>query len=173
MADIVVSESKRQYRGFGLFLDRACKTFAVFSGITLTALAFMSLWSIGGRTFFDKALLGDYELVQLMSAVAVAMSLPFANWIGGHVIVDFFTAKAKVSTNAFLDLLAHSIMAFFSLVIAWRLTVGMLDLRSTFDASMLLGIPTWWAYAPMVPSFILLALTSLFAANENLRKLLP
>lgn len=173
MADIVVTESGRTYTGFGLFLDRACKTLAVLAGITLTLMAFMSLWSIGGRTFFDKALLGDYELVQLMSAVAVAMTLPYAHWIGGHVIVDFFTAKAKVGTNAFLDLIANLIMAFFSLVIAWRLTVGLLDLRSTFDASMLLNIPTWWAYAPMVPSFILLGLTALFAANDNLRKLLP
>lgn len=173
MADIVVTESTRQYSGFGLFLDRACKTLAVFAGITLTALAFMSLWSIGGRAFFDQALLGDYELVQLMSAVAVAMALPYAHWIGGHVIVDFFTAKAPVKTNAFLDLLANLLMAFFAGLIAWRLTAGMLDLRSTFDASMLLGIPTWWAYAPMVPSFALLALTALFAANDSLRKLLP
>lgn len=173
MADIVVTESSRVYRGFGLFLDRACKTLAVLAGLTLTALAFMSLWSIGGRTFFDKALLGDYELVQLMAAVAVAMTLPYAHWIGGHVIVDFFTAKSPVKTNALLDLFANLVMAFFAAVIAWRLTIGMLDLRSNFDASMLLNIPTWWAYAPMVPSFALLALTALFAANDNLRKLLP
>lgn len=173
MADIVVTESKRRYTGFGLFLDRACKLLAIAAGVLLTGLAFMSLWSIGGRTFFDKALVGDYELVQFLCAMAVAMTLPYAHWIGGHVIVDFFTAKSPVRTNAFLDLVANVIMAVFAAVIAWRLAVGMLDLKSTFDASMLLGIPTWWAYAPMVPSFALLALTALFAANDNLRKLLP
>lgn len=171
MADIVVSESNRQYTGFGLFLDRACKALAVISGVTLTVMALMSLWSITGRTLFDKPVLGDYELVQMFSAVAVAMTLPYAHWIGGHVIVDFFTAKASTKTNAVMDLVANLIMAVFSLAIAWRLALGMLDLRANFDASMLLGIPTWWSYAPMVPSFLLLAFTACYTANDNLRKL--
>jgi TRAP-type C4-dicarboxylate transport system permease small subunit len=89
------------------------------------------------------------------------------------VIVDFFTANAKPKTNAVMDLLANLIMAFFATVIAWRLLVGMLDLRSNFDASMMLNIPTWWSYVPFVPAFTLLALTALYAANDNLRKLLP
>jgi TRAP-type C4-dicarboxylate transport system permease small subunit len=168
-----VTESTRRYTGFGLFLDRACKALAVVSGITLTTMAFMSLWSIVGRSLFDKPVVGDYELVQMFSSVAVAMSLPYAHWIGGHVIVDFFTAKASQRTNAGMDFAANVLMALFSGVIAWRLAIGMLDLRSNFDASMLLGIPTWWSYAPMVPSFALLALTAAYAANDNLRKLLP
>jgi TRAP-type C4-dicarboxylate transport system permease small subunit len=125
-----------------------------------------------GRSFFDAPLVGDYELVQLLSAVAVAMALPYANWIGAHVIVDFFTAKAPRKANAFMDTVAHLLLAFFAGLLSWRLFVGMLDLRSTFDASMLLDIPTWWAYAPMVPSFALLCATSLYAAADNLRKLL-
>ena len=172
MADIVVSESSRQYTGFGLFLDRSCKTLAVISGITLVLMALMSLWSILGRSVFDKPLIGDYELVQMLSAVAVGMTLPYAHWIGGHVIVDFFTAKAAPKTNAFLDMIANIIMAVFAAAIAWRLGVGMIDLKGNFDASMMLNIPTWWSYAPLVPSFALLAATAAYAANENLRKML-
>jgi TRAP-type C4-dicarboxylate transport system permease small subunit len=132
----------------------------------------MSLYSIAGRTLFDKALLGDYELVQMFSAVAVAMSLPYANWIGGHVIVDFFTAKASPKTNAGLDGVAHVFMALFSFVIAWKLAVGMWDLKNNFDASMLLNIPTWWSYVPLIPSFALLGATALYAAYHHFRKLL-
>lgn len=170
MADLVASHASRELRGWGRILDPVCKAFAVLSGLILIAMALMSLWSIAGRALWGKALVGDYELVQYMTAVAVALSLPYANWIGGHVIVDFFTAKARARTNALLDLLAYWVMAFFSFLIAWRLAVGMLDLRATHDASMLLGIPTWWAYAPMVPSFVLLGLTALYAAHDNLRK---
>ena len=63
-------------------------------------------------------------------------------------------------------------MAVFSAAIAWRLGVGMFDLKANFDASMMLNIPTWWSYAPLVPSFALLAATAVHAANDNLRKLL-
>ena len=171
MADLLISESGERYTGYGLFLDRCCKALAVLSGVTLTLMAFMSLWSIGGRTLFDKALVGDYELVQIMTAAAVGLALPYANWIGGHVIVDFFTAKAPVKTNAALDSLAYLVMAFFSFLLAWRLMLGMLDLRSNMDASMLLSIPTWWGYLPLSPGFVLLGLTSLYKLQLNLRKI--
>lgn len=173
MAEVLVSETGKTYTGYGLVLDKACKATAFVSGVTLVMLALMSLWSIVGRSVFDTPLIGDYELVQMLSAVAVALALPYAHWIGAHVIVDFFTANAKPKTNAFFDLMANLIMAFFSIVIAWRCVVGLLDLRANFDASMMLNIPTWWSYVPFVPAFVLLALTSLYAANDNLRKLLP
>jgi TRAP-type C4-dicarboxylate transport system permease small subunit len=105
-----------------------------------------------------------------MTAAAVALALPYANWIGGHVIVDFFTAKAPVKTNASLDAIAYGLMALFSFVLAWRLLLGMLDLRTNMDASMLLSIPTWWGYLPLIPGFIFLGLTSLYKLQVNLRK---
>jgi TRAP-type C4-dicarboxylate transport system permease small subunit len=172
LADILISETTRRFTGVGLMLDLFCKGMAVVSGITLTLMALMSMRSIVGRSFFDAPLVGDYELVQLLSAVAVAMALPYANWIGAHVIVDFFTAKAPRKANAFMDTVAQLLLALFAGVLTWRLFVGMLDLRSSFDASMLLDIPTWWAYAPMVPSFALLCATALYTAVDNLRKLL-
>jgi len=172
LADILFSETSRRYQGVGLVLDWLCKGLAIISGVTLVLMALMSMRSIVGRTFFDSPLVGDYELVQMLSAVAVAMALPYANWIGAHVIVDFFTAKASRQTNAWMDMIASVLMAVFSGLLTWRLFVGMLDLRSNFDASMLLDVPTWWSYAPMVPSFALLCATSLYAAADNLRKLL-
>lgn len=170
MADLLISETQERYTGYGLFLDRCCKVMAVLAGLVLTAMAFMSLWSIGGRALLDKSLVGDFELVQIMTAAAVALALPYANWIGAHVIVDFFTAKAPVKTNAFLDAIAYTLMALFSFVLAWRLLLGMLDLRSNMDASMLLSIPTWWGYLPLIPGFVLLGLTSLYKLQVNLRK---
>lgn len=89
MADIILSEDNRTYTGIGWLLDKISKALAVASGLSLVAMALMSLRSIVGRSFFDSPLLGDYELVQMFSAVAVSLSLPYANWIKGHVIVDF------------------------------------------------------------------------------------
>lgn len=173
MADLLFSEKSTAYKGYGLVLDIACKAMAFVSGVTLVILAFMSLWSIVGRSVFDSPLLGDYELVQFLSAMAVAMSLPYAHWVGAHVIVDFFTAHAKPKTNAVMDLVANLLMSLFSFVLAWRLWVGMLDLKSNFDASMMLNIPTWWGYVPFVPAFFLLGLTALYAAHTHFRKILP
>jgi TRAP-type C4-dicarboxylate transport system permease small subunit len=171
LADLLITESTQHHRGAALWLDRACKSLAVLAGVVLTLMAFMSLWSIGGRALVGKALVGDYELVQFMTAAAVAMSLPYANWVRAHVIVDFFTARASARSHALLDAMAQALMATFALLLAWRLTLGMLDLKRNADASMLLNIPTWWGYLPLVPSFLLLGLTALHHLHTNLRKL--
>ena len=171
MAEVLLSETGKRYHGFAHAVDVSCKTLAVAGGLTLTLMALMSMWSIIGRSFFESPLLGDYELVQMFSAVAIAMTLPYAHWIGANVIVDFFTSNAKPKTNAFMDLVANVILAAFSAVITWRIGVGLVDLRGSMDATMMLSIPTWWAYVPMLPSFALLTVTALFGANEQLGKL--
>ena len=169
MAEAVHVISKRQYQGLGWVLDRLCKLLAIVSGLTLLAMAFMSLRSIIGRAFFDAPLLGDFELVQFLCAGAVATSLPYTHWISGHVIVDFFTTKTSPRLNALLDVAANLLLAFFAGLICWRVGVGMFDLRKSFDASMLLEIPTWWAYIPLLPSFALLSLTAIYRAVEKMK----
>lgn len=170
MAEAVPVISTRQYQGFGWVLDRLCKLLAIVSGLTLLAMAFMSLRSIIGRAFFDAPLLGDFELVQYFCAGAVATSLPYTHWVSGHVIVDFFTTKTSPRFNAMLDVVANLLLAFFAGLFCWRIAVGMIDLRGSFDASMLLEIPTWWAYIPLLPSFALLSITALYRAVEKMKE---
>jgi TRAP-type C4-dicarboxylate transport system permease small subunit len=146
----------------GTILSRLCKLFAIASGVVLLCMAGMSLASIVGRAVLTKPILGDYEMVQMMCAVAVSMALPYAHWANGHVIVDFFTAKARPSVNLFLDSIAGVLMSIAGAVMCWRLAVGMVDLKKNFDSSMLLGLPTWWGYAPMVPSFGLLSVVAAY-----------
>lgn len=173
MAELLLSDSGPRQRGIGLLLENLCKLFAIGSGLSLILMALMSLWSIVGRTFFDAALVGDFEIVQALCALAVSMGLPYAQWVNGNVIVDFFTANAPARLNAVLDTIARLIMALFSGLIAWRLYVGLVDLKANGDASMLLEIPTWWIYGPLVASFLLLAVAALYGIVDNLRKLKP
>ena len=166
MADLILSDSNHTYTGVGWLLDKCSKALAVASGLSLIAMALMSLRSIVGRAFFDSPLLGDYELVQMFSAIAVSLSLPYANWVKGHVIVDFFTAKAPASLNRWLDAAAQLLIAVFSAVLCWNTLRGLFDLKNTGDASMLLEIPTWWTYGPIALAFALLCATALYAITH-------
>ncbi len=164
MSDAVFSDTSRPTDPVGKVLDAISRLFAICSGLMLTAMALMSVYSIIGRSFFDKPLMGDYELVQMMSAVAVTMALPFCQMVRGHIIVDFFTARNSPRSNAVLDLLAALLLATCAFAIAWRLTVSTFDFVKNHDASMLLNLPTWWGYAPMGPSFFLLGCAALYTA---------
>lgn len=171
MADVILTESTEKYVGYAGGLDKACKGLAVMSGSILTLMACMSIWSIVGRSFFESPLVGDYELVQALSAVAVALALPYTHWVKANVIVDFFTMHASEKVNSSLDALANVLLAFFSAVICWRLGVGLVDLKASEDASMLLGISTWWIYLALVPAFGLLSLTAIYGVSINFGKL--
>lgn len=154
----------------GCWVGRLCRLFAVLSGVVLIAMALMSFASIVGRSVFGRPILGDYELVQMMSAIAVSLALPYAHWVGAHVIVDFVTTRAGPLLRLTLDSLAGLLMVIAAAVISLRVAAGMIDLRASQDASMLLGLPTWWAYAPMMLSFALLSLTALHLLIVRIRR---
>lgn len=165
MADAVHADNQLDPPDFvGRMLGKICRIFAVFAGIMLLLMALMSLVSIVGRTLFDSPILGDYELVQMMSAMAVAMALPFCQMIRGHIIVDFFTTALPSRINRRLDIMASLVMAFFGFLFSWRISLGMISLQGSGDASMLLNLPTWWGYSVMVPSFFLLGCAALYTA---------
>jgi TRAP-type C4-dicarboxylate transport system permease small subunit len=165
MADaIFVDKNAQPVALVGRILSRLCRAFAIGSGLMLIAMSLMSVGSIIGRALFSKPILGDYELVQAMSAVAVSMALPFCQMIRGHIIVDFFTTGAPPKFNKFFDVVASLLLAIAGFVFSWRIALGMFELRANGDASMLLNLPTWWAYAPMVPSFFLLGCAALYTA---------
>ncbi|MDP1733737.1 MAG: TRAP transporter small permease [Sulfuritalea sp.] len=165
MADaLFVDTDVRPDALIGRVLNMLCRVFAVCAGVMLILMALMSLTSIVGRALFDKPILGDYELVQMMSAVAVTMSLPFCQMIRGHIIVDFFTTALPVSITKKLDIVASLVMAVAAFLFSWRITLGMIDLYGNGDSTMLLNLSTWWGYAPMVPSFFLLGCAALYTA---------
>jgi TRAP-type C4-dicarboxylate transport system permease small subunit len=167
MSEALFDDTARPTDPIGRTLDGLSRLFAICSGLMLTAMALMSVYSIIGRSFFDKPLMGDYELVQMMSAVAVTMALPFCQMVKGHVIVDFFTARNSPRANAVLDTMASVLLAVCAFAIAWRVTVATFDFAKNHDASMLLNLPTWWGYAPMGPSFFLLGCAALYTAWKD------
>jgi TRAP-type C4-dicarboxylate transport system permease small subunit len=171
MADAVFDDRSSPTDPIGRTLDLVSRGFAICSGLMLIAMALMSVYSIVGRSLLGKPVLGDYEMVQMMSAVAVSMALPYCQMIGGHIIVDFFTVKLSPRINGVLDTVAALLLAVCSFAIAWRVFGATLQFMRNRDATMLLNLPTWWGYAPMGPSFLLLGCAALYTGWNRARKI--
>ena len=167
MADAIFKNDEHHYGPIGRLLDSLSRTLAVCAGITLTGMALMSLVSVIGRAVFSKPIVGDYELVQVMTAMAVSMSLPYCHLVRGHVIVDFFTTSLPTRVNDYLDLIANLLLAIGAYTISWRMTVGMVQLKTSGDATMLLNIHIWYVYLPMVLSFFVLGCSAIYATWED------
>jgi TRAP-type C4-dicarboxylate transport system permease small subunit len=152
----------------GIVLEALAKVLALAGGLVVVAMTLMTLASIAGRALFTRPLPGDYELIQLGCAVAVASFLPLTQLRGGHVLVDFFTARSSLATRSRLDALGSFLVGLAGAVFAWRMTAGANSLLEANDQTTILGIPTWYAVALMVPSFALLAATGFYTCWRHL-----
>ena len=141
-----------------------CRAFAIAGGLVLIAMAVMSSASILSRWLLGRALVGDFELVQMGCAIAVSAFLPFCQMRRGHVIVDFFTVGLPRRMRARFDGCGALLLAACAALIAWRMAIGLADARASGESSMLLAVPVWYAYAGMVPSFALLAIAACYSA---------
>jgi TRAP-type C4-dicarboxylate transport system permease small subunit len=154
---------------FGRALQRACELFALAGGLVFGALTVVVIASVLGRWLFAKAVPGDYELMQLGCAIAVAAFLPWCQMRGGHVIVDFFTAGAPPRLRGALDALGAALLAACSALVAWRMVAGARSLAEAGETTTVLALPIWIPVALMVPSFALLAVAGAYTAWRHAR----
>jgi TRAP-type C4-dicarboxylate transport system permease small subunit len=145
----------------------AAVAFALIGGAVLMLVAAITLVSVGGRWLQSTPVLGDVELVQLGTAAALALFLPYCQLHGSHLIVDIFTARTATSAQCRLDRVAQGLAAVVLALLAARAGAGVLDLHAAGETSMVLGMPLWLAYAVMVPSLALAALIALARAWQH------
>lgn len=150
-------------------VERPCEWLALVGGAVLVSIALMSAVSIIGRAVLSRPIQGDYELVQSGCAVFVACCLPLTQLRYANIIVDFFTTRASPRTQALLDAAGALTVAIVMALVAWRTTVGTIDMRSAGQTSTILGVPTWFTYAAMLPGLALCAIAALYCAYEKLQ----
>lgn len=148
----------------GRVLERLAQALAIGGGLVLTALTLMSLYSVTMRNLAGAPIQGDFELVQLGCAVAVAAFLPFTQLRGANVFVGFFTARASDRTKSRLDGFGSLLVGLALALIAWRTGVGAADALRNHETTMIMGLPTWWGHALMTPSLAVAAAAALHVA---------
>lgn len=144
--------------------DRFCRSLATLGGFILLAAAILTVISVLGRYFLNAPIPGDIEIGGFLMAAAIALFLPECQLRKGNVIVDVFTVVAPARVQAWLDVIASLTVSIAAAVIAWRMGIGMVELRAARDESMVLRLPTWIGFIVVVPSFALLTVASLIAA---------
>ncbi|MEY2873645.1 MAG: hypothetical protein RLZZ373_1016 [Pseudomonadota bacterium] len=145
-------------------LSRLAGWFAVLGGLCAGAVALMVVVSIAGRALWAKPIPGDIELTQFGIALCISLCLPWAQVQRANIIVDFFTQKAGPVLLRGLDSLGAVLLALMVALLAWRSAVGALAVREAHEATMILDLPMWWAYALLAPGLALTALVALVQA---------
>ena len=154
---------------FGRALDAVARLFALLGGAVFTGLTLLSLYSITMRNLVGSPIMGDWELVQMGCAVAIAACFPMCQMRNGHIIVDFFTQRVGNTTRKRLDGFGALVLAVMMAVLAWRTAIGAAEAKAYHETSMIMELPTWLGYALMVPSFALASIAALYVADRHFR----
>ena len=142
-------------------LERLARLCALLAGLLIAFMVALTCGSIIGRETVGRTITGDFELVGLATGAAVGLFMPLCQLHRGNIVVDFFTAKAPRRVNRVLDRIGALLLALCCALLAWRAAVGGLSSYNSHNSTMLLGVPEWYAYAPMVPGFALTAVIGL------------
>ncbi len=169
-------------------LERLTRWFAYFGGVVLTLMGLLTVVSIIGRALIPLGLgpvPGDFELVEIGCAVAIFSFLPYCHLKRGHVTVDILVDRFPSRIRTFLGLVGDVLIMLVSIVIAWRLWLGMGERIPFFEQStrdvlgfgykpfsvettFILGLPVWYGYVLSMIAALLFVVTCLFAVWRSL-----
>lgn len=123
---------------------------AVVGALALCSLILMTILSIAGSALSGVGLgpvPGEYELVEVISAVAIFFFLPWTDLSNSHATVgifhEYFSAWMQKTIEVFGDLLMIALWIIFT----WKLWDGLLEKYEAFESTFILQMPLWWAYA--------------------------
>lgn len=150
---------------------RVIEAWALLGGIVLLGVALMTTWSAFTGWVFGKPLPGDFELTEVLVAIAVFSMLPYCQQTDANVTADIFTAGAGPRAVAGFRLFSALLALGVALVLLWRTWAGMLDYRQFIETTAILKIPIWWAYVPAIVSLALLCLACLIVLRDCWRSL--
>jgi TRAP-type C4-dicarboxylate transport system permease small subunit len=145
--------------------------FVIIGGLLITGLSIMTVISVFGRYLFSTPVYGDFEMIEMGTAVSVFMFLPYCHLKKGNVIVDLFLSWAPKSVQSFLDVLSSLLLAVIAGVISWRMWYGTLDMIEYNEISFILGIPIWWAFPFGVACFALLSASALYTSAISFKEM--
>ena len=150
-------------------LIRLTRPLAIAGGLLMLAMAGMVTVSVAMRWLINTSVPGDFELVQIATAVCVFAFLPLCQAVRGNIMVDSFTTWLPARARNALDALWDLVYAVAALVIAWRLAEGAADTIRSRTVSMMLGLPTGWAIAACAVMALLLAGVAVVTAWRLMR----
>ena len=149
-------------------LDRALASLSLLGGAALLGLGALVTASVLSRWLGLGGVPGDFELVQMLTAVSVFAFLPLCHVRRGHIFVDSFTGRLPAGARRGLDALWDACAAAAMGFVAWRLLAGAMDSLSSGTVTMVLGFPLGWA---ILACALLAGLAGVAALTAGLRML--
>ncbi len=165
-------------------VERLSGTIAILGGLLALATALLVVLSVLGRWLSGMPwaeqlassiglklgpINGDFEMVQMATAIAIFCFLPYTQARRGNIFVDTFTGKLGPRTNTVIDALWDLVYAGMIGLLTWCLVVGTLEHYRSGQTTMLLQLIVWPAIAISTALLFLLTCVALSTAIARFR----
>lgn len=151
----------------GRLLLRVSQVLALVGGVVMLGIVVVSLASLVGRKLWATPITGDVEIVQMLSAPALACFFAFCHLSNGDVRVGIITDQFGPAWSRRLDGLGSLLLGLVAALIAWRTAAGAVALHEAGETSALLSWPIWLPQALVVPGFVIQALAGVYMAVQS------
>lgn len=152
----------------GRALARLTRALALVGGALLLVAVAITIVSVAGRYALGEPVPGDYELVEIICAVAIFLFFPYTHAADGNITAEFFTAGLSVRRRRALDTVHDVIFAVLAALMTLRLGHGLIDTYHSGETSLLIRIPIWWPYCFAVACMGLLTVICIWRIAANI-----
>lgn len=152
-------------------IDAMAQAIALGGGVLLIAVATMVVVSVTLRSDLvgTAGVPGDFELVQMATAIAAFCFLPLCQLKRGNIFVDTFTMKLPESWRNGIDAFWDVVYGLAMVLISWRLSVGARSAFVTGENTMVLQVPSYLPIALCAVLAGFVALAAFVSASRLLR----
>ncbi len=123
-----------------------------------------------GRFFFNRPLLGAYEITSMGLAMIVFLSLAYTHLRKEHITIDFIVEKFPTSFQQVIDCLVNLLIAFLMFVICWQLWESAQRMLETNAVTGDLSLPIFIFYLIAMLGAFVFALVALLGAFTSVRR---
>jgi TRAP-type C4-dicarboxylate transport system permease small subunit len=150
-------------------IERLTGSIALLGGLLALCTALLVVVSVIGRKLFNSPINGDFEMVQMATAIAVFSFLPYSQARRGNIMVDTFTTwlprRVTNIIDAFWDLVYAGMVGLMGVC----LLTGTLEHLRSGQTTMLLQLIVWPALGLCAVLSLILACTAVATAAGLIR----
>lgn len=145
-------------------LGRIALITAILGALVAFVAGALTTVSVIGRAAFLQPIPGDVEIMQLAIGLSISLCLPLCQYRGANIMVDFFTQRMAPASLRRLDAVGMLFLAAMYFLLSWRTSIGAVSVKEAFEATMILDLPMWWAYASLAPGLAFAGVIALVQA---------
>ena len=134
-----------------------CKITLYASAFFLVAMMVITCADVGGNIFLSP-ILGAEEIVGLLAAIVLALSLPTAEQENKQVGVDLLFRKLPPSVQKIIDIITHIIGCLLFVLIAWQCFIYALTLQASGEVSTTIKFPYYILVFIISGAFLVLSI---------------